>query len=325
MANTGLPEEPKGVIFVERHNKLVAEYQKIRGQCRAGDITHDDYKDQLNILKEREENLFWEVKQYNFMQEEVDQEHYFHRSLMKFPTPIGSGTTDVHFDKPCWAHVKLADEETTSTPKETDTLYQEIEASKNSPNKSNSSISEKQIELDSLLAEMRTMSGCVGPIPTDEQRTKMDTALDQIGELDFPFVSYGTSCVNGGIVIEILDGPENSNYPFLSEQEKTVLEKATLDALIDKGKTYHVDFIYVEELPRIQLQTSVCDSTTKKCDPLIGGALARESNAGAPCTISLAHSRNNWPWGINMESFFQNIACDMEISFTSLFGIMPHI
>jgi len=94
-------QEPKGVVFVERHNKLVAEYQKIRGQCIAGDITHDSYKEQLNILKEREENLFWEVKHYSFMKEEVDQQHYFYRNLMKFPTQIGMGTTDVHFDKPC--------------------------------------------------------------------------------------------------------------------------------------------------------------------------------------------------------------------------------
>jgi len=176
-------------------------------------------------------------------------------------------------------------------------VYQELQSLENNPIQNSTAINAKQSEYDALMEQAYELAGytpCEFEL-TDEQEVRRQNALDRLkdsrydGDLQFPYVSFGPNC--NRIDIEIYNGPPIEGM-FVVDRN---IDADIMAFLGDDVKGIPVNITYVSEIPQAQLHTSVCDSTTKKCDPLIGGALG-QNDAGGPCTVSLADQRQFFLW-----------------------------
>lgn len=77
---------PSESSFRERDNQLMAEYEKLHNDYQHGKVSREEYLRDLQELRERELQLFHDVKKHKFR--DITEANYWYRGRLKFPSMI---------------------------------------------------------------------------------------------------------------------------------------------------------------------------------------------------------------------------------------------
>ena len=113
-----------------------------------------------------------------------------------------------------------------------------------------------------------------------EEKASIDTARDKLRESDLPVLGHWIDPPTGKLTIEI----------NVDIAQSDVIKKIT-------EITGDIPLIVYYTKPTATFQN--CDSTTRLCNPIVGGSEGEDQHNGLPCTVSIAAVRNVWWWTEN--------------------------
>ncbi|NNM02694.1 MAG: hypothetical protein HKP26_03905 [Nitrosopumilus sp.] len=72
----------------DMYDQLQKEFEDIKEEFTSGKVSQENYISALESLAEHELQLFQDVKEHTFDRDEMTEYNFWHRGVMKFPTPI---------------------------------------------------------------------------------------------------------------------------------------------------------------------------------------------------------------------------------------------
>ena len=142
----------EGMILVEKHIAIGAEYGNAQTAYSNGDVSEKEYRAAIEDLQQKELAVFEEARNHDWGDSEIKESNYFFRGVMKFPSPIQTHSAE---DVPP-VFDDLKKQEYCSLINEFDAAYAEFDSVHPVPEEKNYESAEEHDEALSKHVSLRT-------------------------------------------------------------------------------------------------------------------------------------------------------------------------